>query len=442
MIKKIWTYFSQFGVSDKLKHENHLTILYNRIALISVLVLCSFGLILFVIEPDPSYWIVSTSIGMLYALVLYLNKRGQIYWARFCVSFGTVLWMSIYHISYGGFVSQSFAAGAATFSVFIAFQSKTKEKHIIFLVHIAVYLLALVYSLFFPPLIERIDLPIAAIISFFITMCWTGAMFMSYNHQQQALINSLTKKNKELKQTTNEMERFSYIASHDLKSPLITISSFGELILRDIKNKDYDKIEEKMDFLISGSNQMKFIIEEILELSQVKNISESERELIDLNIVLEKAKLNLKTEITESNAIIYAEELPEFLANEIEFLLIFQNLIQNAIKYNKSEKPTIYISAEDSSSSLRLTFKDNGIGIDEKHYERVFEFFQRLHNNSDYPGTGVGLGLCKRIVDNYHGTIEIQSVVGKGSSFIFDFPKDDTSDQVITENLIKEMEIF
>lgn len=379
--------------------------------------------------------------ALLYVFVLYFNKQGKIYWARFCASFGTVVWMSIYHVCFGGFVGQSFAAATATFSVYISFQSKTREKHIVFLAHMGVYLSALVYSVFYPPIIELVEYPAAAVISFFISMGWTGAIFMAYNHQKEDLINSLTRKNKELNQTTNEMERFSYIASHDLKSPLITISSFAELILKDIKNKKYDQIEEKMDFLISGSKQMRFIIEDILELSEVKNISESEREIIDLNIVLEKAKLNLKSEITDKCAIIYAEKLPDFFANEIEFLLIFQNLIQNAIKYNKNDKPTLYISAIETPISLSLIFKDNGIGIDEKHYARIFEFFQRLHNKSEYPGTGVGLGLCKRIVDKYNGTIEIDSKLGEGSSFIFKFPKEANTERVETEYKFEELQV-
>lgn len=376
--------------------------------------------------PYEIYFLIAFVIGLLYLLVLIFNAFDKIFWARFTSSFGTVLWMSIYHICFGGFISQSLAVGAATISVYVAFRNQAKNPHILALLHLSVFAFALIYSIPNGPIIELIEYPIAALVSFFISMGWVYILLIAYNQEKNSLIQSLMKKNKELEQTTSELERFSYIASHDLKSPLVTIISFGNMIIKDIKGKNYDAVEEKMDYLISGTEQMKYLVEGILELSHVKSIDESERKNIDLNVVLDKALLNLKAEITNSNAVIDASPLPTFFGNEVEILLLFQNLIQNAIKYNVSDQPLIRISANSTKQKLSITFADNGIGIDEQHYDKIFEFFKRLHNSSEYSGTGMGLGLCKRIVENYNGSIAVESEVGKGTRFTLSFPLSQT----------------
>ncbi len=358
----------------------------------------------------------------MYGSVLVLNGLNQIYWARFVTSFGTVVWVSIYHICFGGFFSQSLAVGAAIIINYVAFRKKAEYMKLLFAVHAGVYLMALAYGINFEPLVELVDYPISGLVSFIVSMAWVTLFLIVFHQEREDFIEQLKMKNSELERTSEELERFSYIASHDLKSPLRTIISFGGMIQSDIEKEKFESIHEKMDFLVSGARQMNYIVEGILELSQVKNVKKADRSRIDLNEVLEKAKLNLNSEIESSKAIIRAERLPLFFCNEIEFLLIFQNFIQNAIKYNQSEIPTVDISFTLTAERLSLSFKDNGIGIEEKYFVKIFEFFKRLHTVSEYPGTGIGLGVCKRIIDNYGGTISVDSKLGKGTVFSLNIP--------------------
>jgi light-regulated signal transduction histidine kinase (bacteriophytochrome) len=270
--------------------------------------------------------------------------------------------------------------------------------------------------------VELVDYPISSLVSFIISMGWVTIILIAFHREREMFIQNLKTQNEVLEQTSLELERFNYIASHDLKSPLRTIISFGGLIKRDIEKEKYTAINEKMNYVITGAKQMNYIIEGVLELSKLKGIKKTERIEVDLNEILAKAQLNLEDDIREKNVIIKSESLSTFLGNEVEFLLLFQNLIQNAIKYNKSKEPTVIISTHQNNDVLFISFKDNGIGIDEVYFNQIFEFFKRLHGSSEYQGTGIGLGLCKRIVENYNGQISVESEVGKGSSFVIQLP--------------------
>ncbi len=425
------------GVRQDCSDENQLTILYNKMALFSFIFLFSFSIYLFIADIPKLYSFITFGISLIYGLVLVFNGLNKIYWARFITSFGTVVWVSIYHICFSGFFSQSLAVGAAIIINYVAFRKKAEHMKLLFAIHAGVYLIALGYGINFEPLVELVDYPLSGLVSFIVSMAWVTLFLIVFHREREDLIERLKKKNSELKRTSEELERFNYIASHDLKSPLRTIISFGGMIQSDIEKENFDSINEKMDFLVSGARQMNYIVEGILELSQVKNINEADRSEVDLNEVLEKVKLNLSGEIKTSNAIIRTEQLPIFFCNEIEFLLIFQNFIQNAIKYNQNETPTVDISFNLNDERLFLSFKDNGIGIDEKYFEQIFEFFKRLHNVSEYPGTGIGLGICKRIVDNYEGSIAVDSKIGKGTVFSLNIPV--TKNKIIGSSEEKEL---
>lgn len=422
MIKTIWNSISHLGVSEKYFEENSLTILYNRMAFFSVISLIIFSTYLFLFYQRALFVNITICISIIYLVVLFLNGFHKIYWARLCVSFGTVLWVSIYHVCFGGFVSQSLAVGAAIVINYVAFRKKPKLIRLHFAIHFGLYLMALIYASNFDPIIESIHIPLASIVSFIVSMGWVSLGLIMFHNEKEKLIQDLKIKNEELERTTIELERFTYIASHDLKSPLRTIISFGGLINRDIKNENFQGVNEKMNYVITGAQQMNYIIQGILEFSQLKNIENTERFEIDFNEVLAKAKLNLMDEISQRNAHIQAEHLPIFYGNEVEFILLFQNFIQNAIKYNKSSSPTVTISSHQSKNSISISFKDNGIGIDKEYHNRIFEYFKRLHNSSEFTGTGIGLGLCKRIVENYNGKISVDSKIGEGSSFTIYLP--------------------
>ena len=376
---------------------------------------------------------------MVYGCILVLNGLGRIYWARLVTSMGTVLWVSAYHVCFGGFFSQSLAVGAAIIINYVAFRKKSKHMIPLFMLHAGIYFIALIYGISHEPLIELVDYPIGGLVSFIVSMAWVTLILIVFHQERENLIERLKAKNKELERTSNELERFSYIASHDLKSPLRTIVSFGNLIQRDIKRENFEGIDEKMNYLISGAQQMNYLVEGILELSQIKSIDKTDRSAIDLNVVLEKVKLNLKEEISTRNALIKSRQLPVLYGNEVEFLLLFQNIIQNAIKYNKNNTPSVTISTDQNQTEFLLSFQDNGIGIEEKYFTQIFEFFKRLHNVTEYPGTGIGLGLCKRIVENYSGLITVTSQVGRGSTFTITFPLEEN--RLLSPSEDKDLEI-
>jgi len=391
-------------------------------ALFSAIILILFSIFLLAAQIDILFFFTTFGIALIYAMVLVLNGINKIYWARFCTSFGTVFWVSLYYICFGGFFSQSLAVGAAVIINYVAFRKKMKHMKLLFVIHVGLYFMALIYGINFKPIVTLIDYPISSLVSFVISMGWVTIILIVFHREREMFIQSLKTKNEELERTTVELERFSYIASHDLKSPLRTIISFGGMIKRDIKKEQYDAVSEKMNYVMTGAKQMNYIIEGILELSKLKNIKKTERTEIDLNKILEKTLLSLNDEIKEKNAIVQVGNLSTYLGNEVEFLLLFQNLIQNAIKYNKSAQPTVIISTHQSNDILSISFKDNGIGIDEKYFDQIFGFFKRLHNSLEYSGTGIGLGLCKRIVENYDGKILVESQIGKGSSFKIQLP--------------------
>ena len=167
---------------------------------------------------------------------------------------------------------------------------------------------------------------------------------------------------------------------------------------------------------------MEYLIRDILELSKLNDTTPREDKPIVLDHILKKALTNLKEEIDESGAILCAEPLPEYICNESEFLLVFQNVIQNGIKYNQSKTPIIQIWAEQSEAFLYIHFKDNGIGIPEEYYDKIFQYFQRLHHSNDYTGTGLGLGLCNKIINRYNGQILVDSVLEQGTTFTLQLP--------------------
>ncbi len=421
-MKNIWNWVSLLGVKEERSDENALTILYNRMAFFSTTLLVLFSIFLYLGQVNVFYVYTTMTIAVVYATVLALNGLDKIYWARFCTSFGTVSWVSLYHICFGGFFSQSLAVGAAIIINYVAFRKQMQYMKLLFVVHAGVYFMALIYGINFEPIIELVNYPISSLVSFIISMGWVTIILIAFHQEREMFIQNLKNKNIDLERTTIELERFSYIASHDLKSPLRTIISFGGMIQRDIEKAKYDDVSEKMNYVITGAKQMNYIIEGILELSQLKNIEKTERVEIDLNKIFRKTILNLTDEINEKKAVIQANYFPVFFGNEVEFLLLFQNLIQNGIKYNESKEPTVIVTAHQNNDVLSIAFQDNGIGIDEKYFDKIFEFFKRLHNVSEYEGTGIGLGLCKRIVENYNGEIVIESQIGQGTCFTINLP--------------------
>ncbi|MFK7948286.1 MAG: ATP-binding protein [Saprospiraceae bacterium] len=236
--------------------------------------------------------------------------------------------------------------------------------------------------------------------------------------EQKTIIEKNLKK---LENSYNELEQFSYIASHDLKSPLRTISSFAQLLKRRYYNKLDNDANDFITFIVTGIKQMNDVITNSLEYARVGQ-EEAELELIDFQKILKLVSLNLKDDIEEANAqIIFTDEFPCIKGNPTSILQLLQNLISNAIKFCKTT-PIIELSFEYAENDMvRFYLKDNGIGIEEQYQKHIFLPFKRLASKAK-PGQGIGLAICKKIVDNHGGEIHFTSVLNKGTTFIFTLP--------------------
>lgn len=249
---------------------------------------------------------------------------------------------------------------------------------------------------------------------------------VSQQKETEALLvelnNRLKRRAEELANSNIELERFAYIASHDLQEPLRMVTSFLQLL----KKRYVEKLDETADqyiaFAVDGAERMKTLIMDLLDYSRVGSNTEP-NENVDLNILIEEVKGVFSKTIDESKAHITVGPLPIVKGNRTQLLQLFQNLIGNAIKYQKDESPVIQISCTEQEEEYLFEIKDNGIGIDPAFHEKIFVIFHRLHSRSEYTGTGIGLAICKKIVERHNGKIWVKSMPGQGSSFFFTLGK-------------------
>ena len=256
-----------------------------------------------------------------------------------------------------------------------------------------------------------------------------GKLGVAFNEMTENLIEAKTnlerkvmERTKDLEKSNTELQLFAYVASHDLREPLRTIINFLQLLERHLGTELDSEAKEYMNFATDGANRMQLLIDDLLTYSRVgtdRNVYSRK----DLTKVLEKAMVNLRISIKENNAQINYGKLPKLKIDEQQFVQVFQNLIGNSIKFRSKENPIVEVSVEETSTSYIISVKDNGIGIEEPYHEKIFVIFQRLHTRSEYPGTGIGLSICKKIIENHNGKIWVESEINKGATFYIELPK-------------------
>ena len=223
--------------------------------------------------------------------------------------------------------------------------------------------------------------------------------------------------NEDLLRSNKELEQFAYVASHDLQEPLRMVSSFTQLLSQRYKDKLDQDAQDFIQFAVDGAIRMQILINDLLDYSRIgtrgKNFSQ-----VDMHTVLGQVVSNLNLKIQEKNALVTNDELPEVFADEGQMVQLFQNLIGNALKFCKSS-PRIHIDAKEENEHYLFSVRDNGIGIEEQYFDKIFQIFQRLHPRDEYGGTGIGLAICKRIIERHGGKIWVESKPGKGSRFYF-----------------------
>jgi light-regulated signal transduction histidine kinase (bacteriophytochrome) len=237
------------------------------------------------------------------------------------------------------------------------------------------------------------------------------------------LNKDLRKEVNELTDSNVELERFAYIASHDLQEPLRGVLSYLQLLQREYQGQISSDALRYIHFALQGSERMKKLISDLLEYSLLSNHTASYQD-VDLDEVLRDVLAVLRPQLLEQGAIVAAEPLPVVRNEKMRMVQLFQNLVGNAIKYRDKADPRIHIGVSDGGDNWVLSVRDNGIGIDPLFFDRIFVIFQRLHGWNEYPGTGIGLTSCKKIVERRGGRIWVDSAPGKGSTFFFTMPKE------------------
>ena len=237
----------------------------------------------------------------------------------------------------------------------------------------------------------------------------------------QALNQNLEKRSEELARSNADLKQFAYVASHDLQEPLRMVSSYLQLLEKRYEGKLDADADEFIAYAVDGATRMSRLIHDLLEYSRVGTRGKP-FEATDCGEACDEALDNLKTAIEESGAEVTRDSLPTVLVDQQQLIQLFQNLLGNAIKFRGEEAPTVHISAEENHNQWKFSVRDNGIGIDPEYAERIFVIFQRLHGMSEYPGTGIGLAICKKIVERHGGKIWMESQPGKGSTFYFTLP--------------------
>ena len=224
-----------------------------------------------------------------------------------------------------------------------------------------------------------------------------------------------------LQRSNAELEQFAYVASHDLQEPLRTVASYAELLSKKLDTQLDDKGRRYVHYVVDGCTRMQTLINDLLDFSRVGTRGR-DFEPVDMTHVLEEAQTNLRAAITDSGAVIETEALPIVEGDRNQLTLVVQNLLSNSIKFAGEGPPLVKVSAQRDDTDWLISFEDRGIGIDPRYADRIFTIFQRLHTRDEYPGTGIGLAICKKIIERHGGRMWLDPEARQGSRFLFTLP--------------------
>ena len=261
----------------------------------------------------------------------------------------------------------------------------------------------------------------ANIVLFTGVIWWNAKLLFHAEGERLAAMEKLKQTSADLERSNTELQQFAYVASHDLTEPLRMITSYLELLSSRAEGKLGAEEREFIGYAVDGARRMRTLIEDLLAYARVDTRGRP-LEPTDTERVLETILANLKVAIDESGAVIEHEPLPTVEGDKIQLAQVFQNLLGNAIKFHGKAQPKIHIGARRINGEWLFHIKDNGIGIDPKNFSRIFVLFQRLHTRKEYPGTGMGLAICKKIIERHGGKIWAESKPGEGTTFFFTIP--------------------
>lgn len=378
----------------------------------------------------------AAAIIVLFSMASMLNYFGKLVIARVYFTCIFTLVLNTLILLYGRGFGSEFAFFPLIMVIILFFESNTTKLLWIFFIAIS-YVLSCLFVKFYEPFF--LDNLSDSVYYFMFSVSFIGVFIMSsvfinenkeFEIQTSELLKTLKTKNKHLETANNELEKFAYVASHDLKTPLRNIHSFLTLIQRRVNQGKTSEIGEYLQFASTNAHRMHELIQDILAFSQF-NSKKISFENEDLNQIMGDALDNLQELIKEKGAVITKANLPTLYCNDSQMLSLFQNLIENGIKYNNSTIPKIDIKCSESTTAYEICIEDNGIGIEEEYQEKIFEMFYRLHNQGEYTGTGIGLATCRKIVAHHNGKLTLRSVQNKGTVFCISLPKSMSKDSFI-----------
>ena len=226
---------------------------------------------------------------------------------------------------------------------------------------------------------------------------------------------------RELERSNSDLEQFAYVASHDLQEPLRKVTSFCQLLQRRYGGELDERADQYIEFAVDGAKRMQVLINDLLAFSRVGR-TEGTAEILDAGLILDRAAENLAGALEESGGTITHDPLPRVRAEPALLATVFQNLLGNAVKFRGEDPPRVHVSAVRDGRRWLLRFADNGLGIEHEYADRIFTIFQRLHGRSAYPGTGIGLAMCRKIVEHHGGSIWLEDTPPPGSTFVVALP--------------------
>jgi len=422
MFHSIFNFIKTRGVQEHLSNENHITRLLNITSLISFV--GAVGVFtLSLIYQNYFFTGLTLYISVFFTLIPILHHFTTIKTTRLFYALATPLWYCGAQLLVGGYFGQDIAAGGTALVVYLLFKDQPSLRNKLIFFNLFLFTLSSLYITFYQPLFGIIEFPFDELVVTFICIGWMSIVFFVYDTRLNKIIHTLKNKNKELTQKTVELKRFNYIASHDLKAPLGNIMNFAKLMKLEQQKDNSSKVSLFLNYIESNAHQMNDLIEDVLELSSIEYIlNPTDVKLLDLNEVLKIVLASMKEEIDSKKGIITSNPLPSVMGNQHDFFSIFHKIIHNGLKFNNSAAPTIAIHATYHQEDFKLHFKDNGIGIPVQHQEQIFELFKKLHTQTEYVGSGLGLSISQKIMSKYNGTISVESTPDKSSTFTLTFP--------------------
>jgi len=420
-LNKLYTKYSNLGhKEDYNEFERTNNFLLNQIQIFIVLFLCLF-VIKDIFDYNTDFFITGSFVIILGSYFFWREHVGYLTAVIFLLSFCVIAIGFEYYIHELELKVEPLYIVALVLGVLLL--PKNRHKYIYTACVILSYLLIVFvvenYGILLRSTVDDYDNLLIfsfAFVMIFIIIFRYISLIKTIMENKIALVETLQGKN-------NELERFAYITSHDLKQPIRNIGSFAGLVKRFIDKPN--RVEKNLEYLNEiekSANRMNLLIEEILNFSKIDN-AELSQEAVDLDTIMEDFKRSNSGMLNEKNAIIKYANLPIVQGNKLYLSLLFQNLIENGLKYNDSQKPEVNISSKVVGDQYEIKVADNGIGISEEFRASVFEPFKRLHSNKTYEGTGLGLSICNKIVENHNGDIRIeQTQKEQGSIFTINLP--------------------